>query len=70
MAVTARIEQVAAATLRELVGEGACIHEITLATHSTATHQKYVVSYVEADDKRGTFELEVTQPDLHLLDPA
>lgn len=68
--MSARIEQVIAAALRELIGEDVCIQEITLAPGPTVAHQKYAVGYVEAGGKRGTMELEVADSDLLSMEPV
>jgi hypothetical protein len=56
--VIVRIEQLAAATLREMVGEGARIEKITLTTEATAPGPKYQVAYITEDGKREAFELD------------
>jgi hypothetical protein len=56
--VIVRIEQLAAATLREMVGEGARIEKITLTSNSTAPRPTYMVAYVTEDGKREAFELD------------
>jgi hypothetical protein len=56
--VIVRIEQLAAATLRDMVGKGARIEKITLTTDATAPRPKYIVAYVTEDGKRHAFELD------------